>query len=75
MVEHPGGESEVQAVHNAHNENVPQPPTVGGGAGGHPVLGQGNHCTVIKHRQQHNQNGGEVPASRDTAGVVYICDE
>jgi hypothetical protein len=38
VVEHPCGQCEVEAVHDAHQEDVTQPPAVGRGAGGHTVL-------------------------------------
>jgi hypothetical protein len=34
MEQQPGGQCEVQAIHNAHNKHVPDAPAVGGGAGG-----------------------------------------
>jgi hypothetical protein len=35
VVQHPSGEGEEEAVHCAHNEDVPDVPRVGGGAGFH----------------------------------------
>ena len=61
--EGPGGEGEVEAVHNAGDEDGLEVPAVGGGAGHHAVLGQRNHGAVVEHSQQHDQQRGEVPVA------------
>ena len=71
-VEGPGGDGEVQPIHNACDEDGLQVPGVGRGAGNHPVLGQCNHGAVVEYGQQHNQQRREIPAGNRNAIVALF---
>lgn len=45
-------------------EDGGQVPAVGQAGGRDGVLGQRDHGAVVEHGQQHDQDGGEVPARR-----------
>ena len=57
----PGGNRQVQAVHNPRDEDGLQVPGIRHWRGNHTVLGQSNHGTIVENSQQHNQQSGEVP--------------
>lgn len=71
VVQSPGRNGEVEAIHNAGDEDGLQVPGVGGRAGYHTVLGQGNHGSIIEDSQQHNQQSWEVPGHHQLA---YVSD-
>lgn len=50
------------------DEDVLQVPAVGDVGGDDAVLGQRDHGAVIEHSQQHDEDGGEVPAGRGRGG-------
>ena len=71
VVQSPGRNGEVEAIHDAGDEDGPQVPGIGGGAGYHTVLGQSNHGSIIEDSQQHNQQSWEVPGHHQLA---YVSD-
>mmetsp|Transcript_11128 Transcript_11128/g.33364 ORF Transcript_11128/g.33364 Transcript_11128/m.33364 type:complete len:778 (+) Transcript_11128:428-2761(+) len=65
VVQHPGGQGEVQSVYDADDEDAGQRPVVGQAGGHHLVLGECDHGTVIEDGQQHDEHGGEVEVVDD----------